>query len=97
MLFTDNRSAIEVARSELPTKKTKHFLLRFHEVKEHLDRIAYVPTDENKADPLTKPMRNPSLCFFAQARESLPEDRDGMSAVYCASVLGETVLDSASE
>ncbi len=87
ILFTDNKSAIEVAKSSLPTKKTKHFLLRWHEVKEHMENIAHVPTDKNKADPLTKPMANPLLCFFALSREPLPEKKDGIAALYSAAVL----------
>jgi len=75
LLFCDNQSTITVANSTLPTKNTKHFLLRFHHVKEHSENIAYVPTSINKSDPLTKPMGNPLLVFMASA-----SSLDGMAS-----------------
>ena len=33
LVFSDNQSSITVANSTLATKRTKHFLLRFHHVK----------------------------------------------------------------
>ena len=84
LLFCDNQSAITVANSSLPTKKTKHFQLRFHHVKEHADNIAYVPTQLNKSDPLTKPMGNPLLVFMVSDRHQFPESRKDLATVYMA-------------
>jgi hypothetical protein len=65
IVFGDNQSAIAVANASLPTKGTKHFLLEFHHVKEYAENIAYVATQVNKADPLTKHMGKALSVFMA--------------------------------
>jgi len=56
LIFVDSKSALAVADCPLPTKKSKHLAIRYHLVKEHVSSLCYVPTDVNKADPLTKPL-----------------------------------------
>eukprot|EP00452_MALV-II_sp_L67-6_P000341 gene342-141_t len=56
LIFVDSKSALAVADNPLPTKKSKHLAIRYHLVKEHVSSLCYVPTDVNKADPLTKPL-----------------------------------------
>ena len=56
LIFVDNSSALVVAGSTLPTKKSKHMALRYHFVKEHFESLCYCPTDKNRADPFTKPL-----------------------------------------
>lgn len=38
-LFCDNQSAIAVAKTDLPTKRSKHMLLRFQMVKDHFKSL----------------------------------------------------------
>ena len=54
LLFCDNQSAITVAKSEIPTKRSRHYALRISHLKEFADSIVYVPTDYNLSDPMTK-------------------------------------------
>ena len=54
-------STLAVSKQVIPTKKSKHFALRFVKVKECCDSLAYVPTDVNMADPLTKAL--PADCY----------------------------------
>ena len=82
-IFCDNQSAISVSETNLPTKKTKHFMLRLHQVREYARDIAYVPTGINRADPLTKPMPKPLMVFRTPTSESLPESKQGVGALYC--------------
>jgi len=56
VMFVDNMSTIKVSQQVIPTKKSKHFALRYMKVKEHCDQLAHVPTGDNKSDPLTKPL-----------------------------------------
>ena len=81
-LFCDNQSSITVAKSELPTKKTKHFLLRWHLVKDYAKDIAFVPTGINAADPLTKPMMNPLLVHGPPRVANSVELGEGLCALY---------------
>jgi hypothetical protein len=82
VLFTDNQSAIAVARATLPTKKTKHFLLRWHELRDHADLIAYCPTELNNADPLTKPMQKPMMVFHTPSHEPVSDTAQGLLALF---------------
>ena len=61
---SDNQSAIKVAQNSLLTRKSKHSVLKWLAVRDFAENIAYVPTQLNKSDPLTKPMQNPLLVFI---------------------------------
>ncbi len=52
--FGDNQSSLALAKTSLPTKKSKHFMLRYSLVRDHCKSLCYCPTDDNRADPLTK-------------------------------------------
>lgn len=54
LLFCDNKSAIAVAASSLPTKRSRHYNIRLSRLRELSSSIQFVPTDYNKADPFTK-------------------------------------------
>ena len=54
LYFNDNKSALSLSKTTLTTKKSKHFLLRMHKVREYADKFLYVPSLQNKADGLTK-------------------------------------------
>ena len=59
-LYCDNNGAIAQAKEPRSHQRSKHILRRFHLIREIIDRrdvkICKVPTDDNIADPLTKPL-----------------------------------------
>ena len=59
-LFCDNNGAIEQAKEPRSHQRSEHILRRFHFIREIVDRgdvkICKVSTNENVADPLTKPL-----------------------------------------
>ncbi|KAK9043585.1 hypothetical protein V6N11_071921 [Hibiscus sabdariffa] len=59
-LYCDNNGAIAQAKEPRSHQKPKHILRRFHLIREIIDRgdmeIYKVHTDDNIADPLTKPL-----------------------------------------
>ena len=78
-LFVDNQSALMVSQQSIPTKKSKHFALRYLAVRDECDNLAYVPTADNRADPFTK--AEPKDCYSKllvnKVRDShLAEDGD---------------------
>jgi hypothetical protein len=54
LFFNDNKSALQLSKTTLATKRSKHFLLRLHEIRDHARKYLYVPSLQNRADPLTK-------------------------------------------
>ncbi|KAK8680653.1 hypothetical protein V6N13_109593 [Hibiscus sabdariffa] len=59
-LYCDNNGAIAQAKEPGSHQRSKHILRRFHLIREIIDRgdveICKVHTDDNIADPLTKPL-----------------------------------------
>ena len=59
-LYCDNNGAIAQAKEPRSHQRSKHILRRYHLIREIVDRgdvkICRVHTDENVADPLTKPL-----------------------------------------
>ncbi|KAK8596896.1 hypothetical protein V6N12_065375 [Hibiscus sabdariffa] len=59
-LYCDNNGAIAQAKEPRSHQRSKHILRRFHLIREIIDRgdvdICKVNTDDNIADPLTKPL-----------------------------------------
>ncbi|KAK8713429.1 hypothetical protein V6N13_148647 [Hibiscus sabdariffa] len=59
-LYCDNNGAIAQAKEPKSHQRSKHILRRFHLIREIIDRgdveICKVHTDDNIADPLTKPL-----------------------------------------
>ncbi|KAK9043534.1 hypothetical protein V6N11_071870 [Hibiscus sabdariffa] len=59
-LYCDNNGAIVQAKQPRSHQRSKHILRRFHLIREIIDRgdveICKVHTDDNIADPLTKPL-----------------------------------------
>lgn len=64
----DNQSCIAIAKNGGYNPRTKHIDIRHHYIREALDRgvvnLAYVSTDEQIADGLTKPLQKPKLEYF---------------------------------
>ena len=59
-LYCDNNGAIAQAKEPRSHQKSKHIQRRYHLIREFINngdvKICRVPTDENVADPLTKPL-----------------------------------------
>ncbi|KAL1188988.1 Retrovirus-related Pol polyprotein from transposon TNT 1-94 [Cardamine amara subsp. amara] len=63
VLYCDNNGVIAQAKEPRSHQKSKHIERRYHLIRDIIDRgdvkISRVPTDENVADPLTKPLPRP--------------------------------------
>ena len=59
-VYCDNNGAIAQAKEPISHQRSKHILRRFHLIREIIERgdvkICRVHTDDNVADPLTKPL-----------------------------------------
>ena len=59
-VYYDNNGAISQAKEPKSHQRSKHILRRFHLIREIIERgdvkICRVHTDDNVADPLTKPL-----------------------------------------
>ena len=53
-VFGDNQSSIAIGRTSLATKKSEHFMLRYHLVRDFAKDLAFCPTDKNRANVFTK-------------------------------------------
>jgi hypothetical protein len=53
-------------KSDTPTRKTKHYDLRWHAVKDWSCNFCFIDSENQLADPLTKPMMSQwkYLCLF---------------------------------
>tara|TARA_B100000586_G_scaffold243223_1_gene197521 strand:- start:2 stop:718 length:717 start_codon:yes stop_codon:yes gene_type:complete len=78
LIFSDNKSALDLAKSSVVTKRSKHMNLRYHLVRDHFKDLCYCPTDINKADPLTKPLVSSKyISLFKTADVSGSPDSSG--------------------
>ena len=70
-LYCDNNGAIAQAKEPRSHQKSKHIERRYHLIRDIVNRgdvkISRVPTDENVADPLTKPLPRPKHEFHTSA------------------------------
>lgn len=68
-LFSDNQSAIALAKDHQYHARTKHIDIRFHFIRWIIDngklRIVYCPTADMVADTLTKALPSPKVKHFA--------------------------------
>ena len=59
-VYCENNGAIAQAQEPRSHQRSKHILMRFHVIREIIERrdvkICRVHTDDNVADPLTKPL-----------------------------------------
>ncbi|TFY78270.1 hypothetical protein EWM64_g5745 [Hericium alpestre] len=64
-LYADNQSAITLAKDNLYHARTKHIAIRFHFIRDIVERgevdIVYCPTADMAADVLTKPLTRPKM------------------------------------
>ena len=60
-IFADNQTALKTASNSIKNSHTKHIGVRYHAVVSYVERekvkIVYVPTSDNVADILTKPLK----------------------------------------
>ena len=80
LIFVDNRSAIDLSKTSVVSKKSKHISLRYHAVGEHCRDLCYLPTDLNRADPLTKPLVSDKYVSLFCAYQDDREDDDDFHA-----------------
>ena len=59
-VYCKNNGAIAQPKEPISHQRSKHILRRYHLIREIIERgdvkICRVPTDDNVADPLTKPL-----------------------------------------
>jgi hypothetical protein len=57
-MYTDNQAAIALADGQGDYRRAKHIDIRYHLVRDHLERgtveITYIPSEKHLADFLTK-------------------------------------------
>ena len=75
LTFVDSQSALGLAKTTLTNKRSKHIHLRYHVVRDHVKDLCYVPTDVNKADPLTKPLVNSKYLSLFRCSRGAPMGR----------------------
>ena len=70
-LLCDNQSAIRLIRNPEFHQRTKHIDVRYHFIRGHHEAkeidVLYVPTEEQLADPFTKPLPNPRFTTLRDA------------------------------
>jgi hypothetical protein len=61
-IYTDSRSAIELAKNPVYHARTKHINIQYHYIREasqkEIVKLNYIPTESQLADGLTKPLDN---------------------------------------
>ncbi|KAJ0389486.1 hypothetical protein ATCC90586_012101 [Pythium insidiosum] len=70
-ILLDNKSAISIATNQGYTPRAKHIDLRAHFVRDHVEQgdiaLKHVPTEQQLADFLTKPVPTPRLVALREA------------------------------
>ena len=67
--FMDNQSAIKIIKTGTINKRTKHIDMHYHFICDHYEQdlinVEYIPTSEQIADILTKPLSSPKFSYFS--------------------------------
>ena len=67
-IFCDNQSTIHLASTEVVSPKSKHIAIRYHFIKEQVSSgtiaLKYIPTGDNLADFMTKPLEGSRFLNF---------------------------------
>lgn len=78
MLLVDNQSTIKLAKNPEFHKRTKHIDIRYHYIREKCESgeiyIAYVPTEMQKADILTKVLPRERFKFLCENLSLVKEE-----------------------
>ena len=68
-LYSDNQSAIAIAKDDRFHSRTKHIDIRYHFIRYHVERgnvlLEYCPTEDMTADILTKALPSMKAKHFA--------------------------------
>lgn len=66
VIHVDNAGSIQLAQNAGYHSRTKHMDVRFHYIREKIQdktvRLKYIPTEDNTADILTKPLERNKFC-----------------------------------
>ena len=86
--FEDNKSAIDLANAPELTKNSKHIAIRHHYIRDLVQTkqvtIRYIPTAQQTADLLTKPITSKPLFLYLRGR--LLNSREPLPAPIAASM-----------
>ncbi|KAH9750608.1 retrovirus-related pol polyprotein from transposon RE1 [Citrus sinensis] len=78
LLLSDSTSAAAIATNPVMHSKTKHIEINIHFVRDKVERkeveIAFVSTNDQVADILTKPLTYPKFSFFRSKLKVFPKD-----------------------
>ena len=59
-MYCDNQGAIALVKNPVKHGRSKHIDIRYHFTREHVENgtiiLEYIPSDQNLADPFTKPL-----------------------------------------
>jgi hypothetical protein len=84
-LRVDNSSALVILKSDLPTNKSKHFEVKVSFVADKVKRgiidLKWVKSEDNLADPLTKPRPFDALMSMGVQEVHILNDKQGADAV----------------
>ena len=76
ILFTDSQSAIQLAKNPEYHARTKHIDIQYHYVRENIlsgfINLKYIPTDQQLADGLTKPLDYAKFIIYTKGIGLLP-------------------------
>lgn len=65
LIWCDNQGAIKLLKNPIHSQRTRHIDVRFHSIREDVEKkniiVEYVPTKEQKADFMTKPLTGPTF------------------------------------
>jgi hypothetical protein len=79
-IMCDNQSAIQLIKNPVFHQRTKHIDVRFHFVRELQEKgdinVIYVSTDNQLADPFTKPLPNPRFSILRELAGIVPVPTD---------------------
>ena len=77
LLLSDSTSAAAIATNPVMHSKTKHIEIDIHFVRDKVERkeveIAFVSTNDQVADILTKPLTYPKFSFFRSKLKVFPK------------------------
>jgi hypothetical protein len=80
-VMNDNQSAVAICKNDVLHNRVRHIDIKHHFIREQVEKgavdITWIPTDEQLADILTKPMRG---ALFTRMRDAIvvpiPVQRD---------------------
>ena len=78
-IFCDNTSAINLTKNPIQHSRTKHIEIRHHFLRDHAQkgdiRLEFIPSEDQIADILTKPLSEASFCKIRKLMGLLDFDK----------------------